>query len=147
MSNVDAQSWDKMQMNCCHVPFSDEYDLRLKMNISADTSWLSITSGGNLRTTFQRSILTHCDLVTLITTCIWVCFGAGNGLFSYDTKPLPGPRLTRQKWVPVTDKHLRVISNEIAPPSITKINLQISYLRIHSYLITYITMYSLIYLI
>ena len=58
---------------------------------------------------------------------IWVNIGSGNGLLPDGTKPLPEPMLTDH--VKSSDIDIKVISQEMPQPSITKICLKITYLK------------------
>ena len=65
-----------------------------------------------------------------MATKIWVNIGSGNGLLPDGTKPLPGPMLT-DHHLKSSDIHSRSISQEMPQPSITKIHLEILYLKFH----------------
>ena len=66
-----------------------------------------------------------------MTTSIWVSIGSDNGLLPEDSKPLPEPMLTTH-LLKSTDIHLRAVSQEVLPPSITKFSLKITFLKFHS---------------
>ena len=65
-----------------------------------------------------------------MATEIWVNIGSGNGLVPDGTKPLPEPMLTDHQKS--TDIHIRVISQKMSQPSIIKICLKITCLKLHS---------------
>ena len=65
-----------------------------------------------------------------MVTEIWVNIGSGNGLLSDSTKPLPELMFD---WPSVksSDIHIMAISQEMPQPSITKIHVKITYLKLH----------------
>ena len=64
-----------------------------------------------------------------MATEIWVNISSGNGLLPDGTKPLPEPMLTDHQS---SDNQLRAISQKLPQSSITKISLNITYVKCHS---------------
>ena len=62
---------------------------------------------------------------------IWVNIGSGNGLLPDGTKPLPEPMLTYLQISPMTDIHLRALSQEDLKMPINKTRLKIAFLKLN----------------
>ena len=69
-----------------------------------------------------------------MATEIWVNVGLGKGLLPDGTKPLPEPMLTdhHSYYGNFNNIHIRAISQKMLQPSITKIQLKITYPKFHS---------------
>ena len=66
-----------------------------------------------------------------MATKIWVNIGSGNDLLPDGTKSLPEPMLTDHQWSRVT--FILGQFREMLQPSVTKILLKITYLKLHSH--------------
>ena len=64
-----------------------------------------------------------------MATKIWFDISSGKGLLLGGIKPLPEPMLTGHQS---SNIHIRAISQEMPQPSITKIILRITYLKLYS---------------
>ena len=82
--------------------------------------WIHVSHLATRRPYFSNNDLT---MINHMATENWVNIGSGNGLLPDGTKPLPEP-MFRSFSV-----HVRTISQEILPPSITKICLKINSLK------------------